>query len=425
MLRNRLIESALKHIKSPLYRNAFFLMANTAVTGGLGFFFWMIVARLYTEEEVGWGAAIISAMSFLALLGGVGLGFALIRLLPKAEKPIEMINSCFTLSGIITLALAAVFIAGINLWSPALWFIRENIIFSLAFAFFATLWALSGVMDFAFIAMRRADFVLSKNTLFALLKIPLPIVLVLFFHAFGIVASWGIAIGVALAVSVFLFLPRVHKHYKPVPRLDLSVISNIWRYSAGNYLANLLAQAPILVLPIMIVNLLGAEQNAYFYVTWRIAGLLFAIPGAVSQSLFAEGSHSEGELAANVRRSLRFVFILLVPAVVLLFLLGKWLLLLFGEAYSLSGLTLLWILAISSLLIGINSVYRSILMVEGRIRELVIINGLRAAAVLLGTYLIVPTTEIVGIGYAWIAPIGALSVYVLFRMRSFYLRRQL
>jgi len=187
-----------QQIKDPLYRNSLFLMVNTVVTAGLGFVFWIVVASSklagYTEAEVGLGAAIISAVSLLALVSRLGLGIALIRFLPKAEKPVEMINSCFTLSGIVALAAAGIFIAGLDLWSPTLGFIWDDAMFILAFVLFAFGYTLSGIIDHIFIAKRRADFTLAKSTIFSLLKIPLPILLVLFFRAFGIVSSWGMAI---------------------------------------------------------------------------------------------------------------------------------------------------------------------------------------------------------------------------------------
>jgi O-antigen/teichoic acid export membrane protein len=421
---NESLRQIKQHISSPLYRNSLFLMANVVVTTGLGFFFWMVVARFYTEAEVGLAAAIISAVSFLALFSRLGLGFALIRFLPKAEKPVEMINSCFTLSGIVALAAAAIFVAGLDLWSPALSFIKQDAMFILAFVFFALCWTLSGLMDSIFVAGRRAEFVLSKNTIISLLKIPLPILMVLFFRAFGIVSSWGIAIAIALAISLFLFLPRVQNGYYPVPKINFGLLKHIWRYSAGNYLAALFSAAPSLVLPILIVNILGAEQNAYFYVAWMIAGLLFAIPMMVSTSLFAEGSRFEEELEINVRRSFKFIFLLLIPALILVVVLGKWLLLLFGASYSAYALGLLWILAASGLFVGVNSVYMTILRVKHRIKELVLISGLVTTAVLVASYLITPTTGIIGIGYVWIAAQGLVSVYVILAIKPWRQMKQ-
>ncbi|MFQ5885056.1 MAG: hypothetical protein ACE5IO_08155 [Thermoplasmata archaeon] len=48
----RFIGDFFRDLRTPLYRNAIFLMANTAVACGIGLFFWMVVARLYTPYEV-------------------------------------------------------------------------------------------------------------------------------------------------------------------------------------------------------------------------------------------------------------------------------------------------------------------------------------------------------------------------------------
>ena len=85
-----------------------------------------------------------------------------------------------------------------------------------------------------------------------------------------------------------------------------------------------------MVLPIIVVNLLGAEQNAYFYIAWTIATALSAIPIGIALSLFAEGSHFKDKLRGNTVKALKFTFLLLIPAVILLVLVGKWLLLAFG-----------------------------------------------------------------------------------------------
>jgi len=341
------------------------------------------------------------------------LNISLVRFLPHAEKPRELINSCYTLGGLLSLVLAGIFLVGLGFWSPALAFIRQNAIFASAFIVFTIVWTLSTMMDFTFVATRRAGFVLSKNTIFSVLKLFLPILFVSSFHAFGIVASWGTAIAVALAVSVFWFLPRVQDSYKPVPTLRLNLLKDMWRYSAGNYLANLFMSGLSFILPLMVVNLLAAEQNAYFYVGWLIAGLLFAIPGAISTSLLAEGSHFEDKLKENVARSLKFTFLLLVPTTILLAAAGKWLLLIFGHGYSLNSLPLLRVLCLSSLPLGVNHIYTGILRVTGRIKELIVIWGFIALAVLLSSYLIMPLTGITGIGYAWLGMQLIVAIYIL------------
>ena len=406
-------------VTTPLYSNSFYLMLNTAVMSFLGFFFWLIVARFYTRAEVGYSSAIISALGLLAILSLAGLNVSLVRFLPQVRKPEDLINTCFTLAGLISLVMAGIFVAGLDFWSPALAFIKQHMVFISAFIAFAVVWTLSPLVDAAFLAKRRAGFTLSKNAIFSLLKLPLPIFFVFFFHTFGIVASWGLAAGIAIALSLLLFLPKVQNRYKPVPCLNLGLIKDMWRYSGGNYLANLLVAVPIFTLPLMVVNLLGAEHNAYFYIAWMIAALLSAIPAAVSQSLFAEGSHFEDKLSQNVVKSLKFSFLLLVPAVIVLILSGKWLLLAFGRSYSVNGLHLLWVLCLSSLPLGINHIYTAILRVTGRVKELVLIWGLIAVAVLLTSYLIIPLIGIIGIGYAWLATHTVVAIYILARWQQY------
>jgi len=405
-------------IAIPLYGNAFYLMLSAATTSLLGFFFWMIVARFYTEAAVGFSSAIISAIGLLSVISLVGLDISLVRFLPRSESSQDLLNSCYTLGGLISLVLAGVFLVGLGFWSPALAFIRQSAVFASAFIVFSVLWTLSNLVNFTFVARRRANFMLYGSIIFSVLKLLLPLLFVLFFHAFGIVASWGIALAVALAVSVFRFLPRVQDSYKPVPTLRFSLLKNMWRYSGGNYLANLFMACPASLLSLMVVNVLGAEQNAYFYIGWMIAGLLFTIPVAVSQSLLAEGSHFEDKLGENVARSLKFTYLLLIPAVIVLVLVRKWMLLAFGQGYSANALHLLLILSLSSLPAALSYIYTGILQVAGRVKELMAMWGLIVLAVLLVSYLIMPAVGIIGIGYAWLGAQTIAAIYVLARRLS-------
>ena len=109
----------LEHLRNPLYRNSLFLMTNTIVSAALGFLFWMIVANFYTEAEVGWGSAVVSAMLLLAMLAVPGFDAAVVRFLPRAEKPVILLNFFLTWSAIIAAVVAVVFVAGLPFWSPA------------------------------------------------------------------------------------------------------------------------------------------------------------------------------------------------------------------------------------------------------------------------------------------------------------------
>ena len=411
-----------EHLKTPLYRNSLFLMANTFVTTGLGYFFWMVVARYFKDDDpvVSLGTTIISAMTLLTMISRLGLDASLVRFLPKSDKQKEMINSCFTINIILSIIAASIFILVIGFWFKDLSFIRNNAFFAISFVLFTVVLTLSATMESVFIFKRRADYILSKNTIISLLKIAILLVLILLlhFHTFAIVSALGLSTGIVAVIYLFIFIPRLQKGYRPIFRVDTKVLRNLWKYSAGNYFAGLFSALPALVLPLIILNRLGVSTNkpADFNFAWMIAGLIFIIPGAIAQSLFAEGSHFENDLKRLTYRSYKFTIVLLVPAIIILLLLGKWLLFAFGRSYYENALPLLRILVLSGIFIGINSVYYTILQVDKKILELIVLNGAIAIAVLIGCYLILPTNGIIGVGYVWILVQAIVSVYVVFRM---------
>ena len=386
----------------PLYTNAFYLMLNSVVVSLLGFAFWMIVARFYTVSEVGLAAAIIAAMVLLANLSNLGLGFGLIRFLPTVkDNAIPMINSSFTLAGLASLVTALVFLAGLGFWSPTLIFIRQHSVFFVSFVLFTIAFTLFRLLEQVFIAKRTAKFTFIQGVITSALKIPIPIILAAFFGVFGIFASAGIAISVAVLVAMLWFLPRVQKGYIPLPTMHIQVINDIARYSLGNYFANLLWLAPGLLFPLMVVNTLGAEMNAYFYIAWAIAAVLFMIPSSISLSLFAEGSYERGLLRANTMKSLKLCLIILIPAILLIFIIGDKLLLLFGQAYSQSATTLLWLLALSTLPLTINYIFLSIKRVQKDIRGIIIISVAITVIALSLSYFLMGKMGILGVGIGW------------------------
>jgi O-antigen/teichoic acid export membrane protein len=398
----------------PLYSNAVYLIAASAVNALVGFAFWLIAARFYSPVDVGLASAAIAGASLLAMLANFGLGHGLIRFLPHSGKNASsMINSCFSLGSFTLIITALIFLGGLDFWSPALLFIKQNPVYLTAFLLFALASTLSGLAGETFIAQRRAGFILAGGLIFNLLRLPLVILLATFFRSFGIFASLTIALGVTLLVNVFFFLPRAQPSYRPFLTINKKVVNEMLHFSLANYLSVLFWAAPGLVLPIMVVNLLGAELNAYFYIAWAIGGVLGVIPGAASTSLFAEGSSEQGRLGINIWRSLKMILLLLVPAVILVLAFADKLLLLFGIAYAQNATTLVRILAVSSLPLAINIVYLAIKRVEKKLKVMVSLTALVAVITLGLTYLLLPHMGINGAGIAWLISQTVIALVIL------------
>ena len=407
-----------QHYKSSLYRNAFYLMANTFIASALGFVFWMVAARFYRPDDVGLAAALISATSLLAVFSNLGFNFGVVRFLPNARNPAKLVNTCLNSVAGVSLILSVLFLLLLPVLSPALLFVREKAVFALFFVAIVLVWTVFPLIDYVFVAKRTSSLVIVKSTIFNALKIPLAI-FAAYLGAFGIFASWGAAMAISCGVALMFFIPKIMPGFVPSLTIDRAIINDILHFSMGNYVAHFLYLSPGLVLPLMVVNLLGGQMNAYFYVTFMIAEILFVIPAAVSQSLFAEGSTKKESVEEYVRDSLKIIYLLIIPAIVAVFLLAGKLLLLFGKGYSDNGSELLRVFALSGVFLGVNLTYITLLRLEKKVGEIIAISGFLALGILgLSYFLLIGTWGIVAVGYSWLAIHGIISVYAGWAIQS-------
>jgi O-antigen/teichoic acid export membrane protein len=407
--------------QAPLYKNAFYIIINSVLTGIVGLIFWILAARFYHTEDVGLASAVISAMMLLALLSTLGLDYGLIRFLPDSGKDANiMVNSCLTINGLVSIIVALIFIAGLGFWSPALLFLRHNPIFFSAFVIFTMSYTLFTLFVRVFIANRRAGFTLAQGVIFNLLRLPLVFILATFFATFGIFASWGIAAAVSVGISIIWFLARVQAGYRPIPSIRIKVVNQMVRFSFANYIAALLWSAPSLILPMVVVNLVSAEANAYFYIAWAITNVLSTIPVGTSLSLFAEGSHQEESLARDTIKSLKFTFSLVIPALLIIFLVGDKIMLIFGRDYSENATTLLQILTLSLIPLSLNAIYFGIKRVQMQMKGVITLSAFIAVATLVLSWILLPRLGIMGAGWAWLASQGLVAIGLV---TSFTLRR--
>ena len=325
---------------------------------------------LYSTEQVGIGTTLISVMTLISSFSILGLGNGLIRYLPTSERKNKKINTSFTIVALMSILISVIYLIFLKTFSPKLLFIRENIIFSLLFILFIVFSSLNIISENVFIAYRSSKFVLIKNTISSIAKLILPIFLVAL-GAYGIFMSMGIAMAIAFLLSLVFLILRFN--YLPKPIIDINVVKKMTKFSLGNYTAGLIGGLPAMVLPILITNLIGAKFSAYFYMDMMIANLLYIIPIATSQSLFAEGSYSETELKVHLKKAIKIISIIIIPAIIIIFLFGNYILLAFGKEYSYEGFILLKFLSISGIFISINAIGGIILNIKHKIKLLILL----------------------------------------------------
>jgi len=358
------------------------------------------------SKDIGLATAAISAAGLIMGLSRLGLDSGLVRYLPESKNRNELYSIIIAVTLVLSLILTVVFIAGIDIFSPALSFLREGWFLPLFLAYIA-ISSVYSIQNTAFIAIRRADLSFVQSLLVGL-RIP-----VLFFIAalgvFGIFSSLWIAFLIAFIFGAFILrkqnirLSRTH---------DTVALKKVMKFSLGNYTAGILTLAPTAIIPIMIVNTIGAEEGAYFYVAYSVAGLLTMIPTAVSMSLFVEGSHSL-PLKENVMKSVKLIMLLLVPALLFIYFFGDKLLLLFSREYSEQSFEMLRLLALTSVFSAVTSIYLSIKKIQKDIRMINYASFALSVMIIGLGYVALLKYGLVGLGYAWLGANAFMSVVVV------------
>lgn len=381
-----------------LYRNSAYLMLATLIMSFFGFIFWIVAARLFPVEEIGLATTIISVMGIITSFSVLGLNTGIIRFLPKSERKNDKINTVFTLVAIATIIVSVIFLLGIKFFSPKLIFIQESIFLSIFFIIFMAVGSIASMLDSIFTAYRSSGFVLLKNSIFSVLKIALLAGFV-GVGAYGIFASWMISLMIG-ALVVFLAL-MFKFNYKPKAVFYDAVLKKMGGYSFGNYIAAFIGGLPALVLPLIITQHIGAEETAYYYIALMIATALYVIPQATANSLFAEGSHDENSLKKQVKKATKVISLLIIPAIILTAIIGRYVLMIFGETYASEGTALLQILALSGIFVSVNSVYNALQKVRKNILTLILAPTV-TAAVIISLSILWIDRGLVWIGLAWI-----------------------
>ena len=427
----RLVGGTWRRVKAPLYRNAFLIMLSSVIGQGLGFFFWLVVARFYERADVGYAVALFQTLSFLATLASLGLGIGLIRYLPEEEDKPPLVNTAATITGGGALLLAAVFLGTVSLVVPNLSFVLSDptgrYLYPPAILVTTVAIALPYVYDQTSFAMRRADVLTWRTLIVAVAKLPLVAAFALVpltAGRIGVFLSLALAFVAGTAVEAFVLLPRVLPGFRPRLNLAVARIRPMVRFALGNYSANVVGGAGVLLLPILILNLLGpasAEQVAYYYIASIVAGLLSIIPGAIFTSFYAEASQRNARRHVDERRAIALSIALLLPGIAALWLLSKEMLTWFGDpAYAAGAVGALRILVFGSIPAFLNNILGTRIRIRKQSAPL-LVGALITTSVTLGLgVVLLRSNGINGLAIATVlGGVAVLPYYYTVARRSF------
>lgn len=396
-----------------LFQNSVYLIMSTAVQSALGFLFWILAARLYTSDDIGIATALISATLLLTNFSLLGFNNSFIRYIPKAKNPSTIVNT-----GIIAVAVAALlvgtgYVLGIGHFSDELGFLADQRMFAVLFVLITTLEAVNSLTDSVFIAKRASRFNLIIYTSFSVVKV-VALVSLVSLASYGVFFAYVGAVIVALLLSLYFI--RKTFGYQLAWRFDRSAARTMAKFSFANYISTFATALPVQVFPIMIVSYLGASHAAYFYIASMIANMIYVVPTATSQSMFAEGSHAEEELAAHTKGALKVTALVCVPIIIGVVLFGQLILKIFGGDYSAEAYRILLIFTLTTPLVSFFFIGNTVLNVKHRIRPLVGIS-IAFAIIAIGSAYLMRGLGTAGFAYGLLVSYFVCCIYLFGQVR--------
>lgn len=399
-----------EHLSDPLYRTGYYLILGTGVTSLLGVGFWALAAHSYSARVVGLNAAAISAMTLVAEACTLGLSAVLVRYLPVAGGSTRRLvgrSYMLTISLALIFGLLAALTTGI--WSPKLGFLGGGG-WLIGFVLATAVTTIFTLQDSVLTGLRAAKWIPLENSLYALAKLLLLVVLASTLTGSGPFVAWTAPLAFAVVIVNYLIFKRLIPSVSVEGSLDRGKLLSM---ATGNYAGKLFTLAGNLYMPILVANRVSAADAAFFYVPWMVSLGIELIALNVMTSLTVEAASDMDRLRNLSRRALRQTMRLVIPVAALVALVAPLALLVFGQDYADEGSSLLRLLMIGMVPNAIVTLGISVARIEHRGRIVVSIQGAHCVAVLLFSALLLSSLGIDAVGYVWTASQTALALVLL------------
>ena len=274
--------------------NSLYLVMSTGLQAGFGFVFWIMTARLFSVSDVGKGSALISATSLIGYVALLGLNIGMGRYLPNSRNRDALISSGLTMVAVCGAVGALLYILLTPLMAPGLAFVEKSPILAASFVLIASATAVNSLTDVIFVASRKAKYATFVDGVIGGFGKVVMALLLTGAGAYGLFLASAMGTVLAAVASLILILTAMHA------RLDLRkplvTLKPLIRFSGANYIGSIFNMLPGLVVPLMLLDSLGAKSAAYFFVVFQIAQIVYAAAFALEGTFLAEGSRADADM---------------------------------------------------------------------------------------------------------------------------------
>jgi O-antigen/teichoic acid export membrane protein len=356
-----------------LLSNAGSLFATTGVTSALGFVYWTIAAREFSQQAVGYGSAAASAMTLLGTIGMLGLGTLLVGELPRGSGGPGLVSAALLACGLGSLVIGLGFAAvaphvnarfGVILGTPA----RATL-----FAAGVMFTGVTMVWDQATIGLLRGGLQLWRNSVLAITKLLILVATAVLLHdkfGFGIILSW--VVGTALSL-VFVAIRLRFNGTRILHRPDWGVLRGLGRTAMAHNWLNLAITMPLSLTPVLVTVIVSPSANAAFYVATMLTNFLFIVPAHLATVLFAVVAADPRVVARKLRFALRLSYLIGLPGMAILILGSHLVLGLFGKGYAADATVPMCLLTLSYPSTVPKALYIAVCRANGKITRAAVV----------------------------------------------------
>lgn len=390
--------------------NAASLAAATMVTSALGIVFWAIAARLFDAAGVGLANAQLSAATLLAAFGSLNLGGVLLLHLPRAGKyTLWMLRRSFVVLVVLSLAVALVYVL-LGLGSA---FLVDDLSIWI-FIIGVPALAIFTEEDAALLAMGSGPGVTAKGTIFAITKILFLPLFAFTGVASGIFAAWILpTVLVVTGFGIYLMKklgPRAMNDPVSIPMPPRKVL---WPQIGKLYASYVANQITNLVIPLIVINRLGAAQNGYLTMAWLIGVSFGALIINVTQSFGQDVRKGHAITLHSLKRFAMLLAVIGIGGGAVVVICAPLILMILAPGYAPYSTEVLRCIGLAAPLQAVWLAMAVFLWLENRPGWQAAGNALVAAVAIPTTVILIPSMGITAAGIGLITGYGLLTIVSL------------
>lgn len=414
-MRRRLAEHAvIRGLRSsPLLLNGYSLIASAGLTSILGVVFWMVATRLFTPEEVGFGAALISSMTTIGYFAQMNLGSVLNRFLPTAGADRSaLVRRVYLAAAVLAAIAATVFAFGVGMLAPPLKVLAENPQAILWFVCSTVIWTVFALQDTALAGLRKSVIVPIENALYSTVKIALLAVLALWALPVpgGIFYAWTLPLLPAVAIVSWIIFKKASEPANEGKAPDLGTVS---RFLGWDYAGSLALAAAFGLAPLIVLSVAGEAANAVYYIAWTFTYSIYLVGRSMSMSLVAEGAANRARLRRLVSDTVCHTLPLVSAGVVFVVVAAPLLMRLFGPVYAADGTALLRILVLSCIPWAVTTIFIAAARVTGETRKVAVVQLATLLVFCAVSAVLAQGMGASGVAIAWLCAHGFVAVGIV------------